>query len=212
MSECPPLSLGSDSGPALSPGAVGAQRRRDADGMDGWRVEEAEDSSLVSPPPAHFVTVARWGGSSWIDSSGSPQSCGIRASVDGRVLSRHGAGCRPGGPRHPSALWDLGLCPLGFVQRRRCRSGWGRLWGWTPARGASGNGLRGRGGARESPPSGSLFSRETFPPPTLCKAPASRTRCPRSPQCVPLGRNPSARDFRWGGPSGHRRQRTVSCL
>ena len=91
MSECPPLSLGSDSGPALSPGAVGAQRRRDADAMDGWRVEEAEDSSLLSPLP-HFVTVARWGGSSWIDSPGSPQSCGIRASVDGRVLSGHRAG------------------------------------------------------------------------------------------------------------------------
>lgn len=48
------------------------------------------------------------------------------------------------------------------------------------------------GGARESPPSASLFSRETFPPlPPIVQRPIPGTRCSRWPHCSPLGRRPS---------------------
>ena len=162
-----------------------------------------------APPPPILSQGARWGGF-WIDSSSSPHSCGIG---HGQVLSGHGTGwifCPPPDPdrlsRAASAFWNRGLRHSGFVPRRRSRCSWGRFRGWTPARGASGAGLRGRGGAWESPPSGSLFSRETFfsHPPALCKAPTPGIRCSRNPGCGPLGRSPWPHDFRWGGPFGDR--------
>lgn len=65
-----------------------------------------------------------------------------------------------------------------YIRRRRCPSGWGRLGGCcSPARGAFGAGLL-EGAGLQSPPSGSLFSREIFFPfPLYCAKPAPRKRC-----------------------------------
>lgn len=52
MSERPPLSLGSSSGPALSPRAVGTRERRDADGMRA--VSRKLEAVLWCAPPPPF--------------------------------------------------------------------------------------------------------------------------------------------------------------
>ena len=153
------------------------------------------------PPP--FCQRGALGGESWIDSSWSPHCC-LGTGRAGFSAPPHPGPDRLG--RATPALSETEVSRhSGFVPRRRSRRGWGRLGGWTPARGASGAGLRGRGGALESPPSGSLFSRETFfpHPPALCKALAPGIRCSRSPRCAPLGRSPWPHDFSWGGPFGH---------
>lgn len=169
---------------------------------------------LHTPPP-HFVTGACWGGASWIDSSGAQHSWGSWASVDGGVLSGHGVG-RNSVPRltgHATLLLSrITVLPLGWIWSRLCRSRWGRLGGWTPAKGVSRAGLPGRGGAQESPPSASLFSRETFSPlPPTVQSAHPKTHCCSCPRCFVRGEAPPPR-LQVGRLSGHRRSGTVSCL
>lgn len=91
-------------------------------------------------------------------------------------------------------LSQITVLPLGWIRSRLCRSGWERLGGWTPAKGASGAGLPGRGGARESPPSGSLFSRETFSPlPPIVQSAHPKTHCRSCPGSFLRGEAPPHR-------------------
>lgn len=171
---------------------------------DGWSVEEAQDNSLPPLPP-HFATV-RWGGASRIDSPGTPHSCGTRhqwldrCCRDADLLSLTGWAAPPLRSLGPGSL------SFGYIRSRCCRSGWGRLGGWTPARGASGAGLPGGAGLRSLlPPVLCSVARLSLPSSLLCEARTPRTRCSRWPRCFPPGRSPFPRSFRWGGSSGHRR-------
>lgn len=96
-----------------------------------------------------------------------------------------------------------------YIRRGRCPSGWGRLGGCTPARGAFGAGLL-EGAGLQSPPSGSLFSREIFSlflP--IVQSPHPQNAAPRS---FPRGRSFFPYVFKRGGPLGHHRPGIVSCL
>lgn len=78
----------------------------------------------------------------------------------------------PGWAVPPLRSLGPGSLSLGYIRSRRCRSGWGRLGGWTPARGASGAGPPGGAGLRSLLPPVLCSVARLSPSPPYCAKPA----------------------------------------